>query len=191
MNIENYDNSNIININEHNKFHDSHIVIKGKNNIVEIGHSKHLIQKLKIEVRGDNNKIVIMASMKVINNLMIQSIRGGNTEVYIDEDFGCGGVDIRMNDGYEKLFIGKDCLLSWGIKMRTSDGHAVVDMASGNAVNMPSNIYIGSHVWIGEDVKILKGAYIPENCVVGGFVLCTWIPPLIEDQQLKTKVVFN
>ena len=48
MNIENYDNSNIININEHNKFHDSHIVIKGKNNIVEIGHCKHLIQKLTL-----------------------------------------------------------------------------------------------------------------------------------------------
>ena len=78
-----------------------------------------------------------------------------------------------MNDGYEKIFIGKDCLFSWGIKMRTSDGHSVIDLNLDKAVNLPADIYIGDHVWMGEDVKILKGIYIPNNCVLGGFSVIT------------------
>lgn len=93
--------------------------------------------------------------------------------MFIDENFGCGGVDIRMNDGYEKIFIGKDCLFSWGIKMRSSDGHSVIDLNSDNAVNLPADIYIGNHVWVGEDVKILKSVFIPNNCVLGGFSVVT------------------
>jgi acetyltransferase-like isoleucine patch superfamily enzyme len=173
LNININDESNILTINKSNRFSNSFIKIKGRNNSIVIEEVKHKIINLNIEFRGDNNKITILSTNKIINNLNISSIRGGNTEVYIDNNFGCGGVDIKMNDGYEKVFFGKDCLLSWGIKIRTSDGHAIVNRESGLAINYPKDIYIGSHVWVGEDVKLLKGTYIPNNCVVGGFSVVT------------------
>ncbi|HIP26157.1 MAG TPA: hypothetical protein EYG80_00690 [Flavobacteriaceae bacterium] len=169
LNINVNDESNILNINKSNRFINSSINIKGKNNTIIIEESKHELTNLNVEFRGDNNKIIILSTNKKINNLDISSIRGGNTEVYIDKNFGCGGVDIKMNDGYEKVFIGEDCLFAWGIKIRTSDGHAIINRESGLAINFPKNIHIGSHVWVGEDVRLLKGAYIPNNCVVGGF----------------------
>lgn len=78
-----------------------------------------------------------------------------------------------MNDGNESLKIGNDCLFSWGIKLRTSDGHSVVDLKTSKAINLPEDIVIGDHVWIGEDVKFLKGSIIPNNCVVGSGSIVT------------------
>ncbi len=173
MNIDVNDISNVLDIDSNTEFTNSSIKIEGCNNIVKIGYSKYKIINLNIEVRGDYNKIIISDTIKQITNLKIQSIRGGNIDIFIDENFGCGGVDIKMNDGCEKLFIGQDCLFSWGIKIRTSDGHAIIDLDSNKAVNLPSNVFISSHVWVGEDVKILKGVYIPVNCVIGGFSVVT------------------
>jgi len=173
MKVHLSDKRNIVKIHQNTKFSKSSLKIDGINNIVEIGNSKYKIQNLQIELRGNNNKIIISNTRKKINNLRIQSIRGGNIEVFIDEDFGCGGVCIKMNDGYEKLSIGKDALFSWGIKIRTSDGHAVIDLDSEQAINLPSDIHIGSHVWVGEDVRFLKGSFIPNHCVIGAFSVVT------------------
>lgn len=173
INIVSNDKSNCIKVNDATKFYNSTIKIVGYNNIIDIGYSKYVIENLSIRLIGDNNKIVLSNTSKTINNLSINSSRGGNIEIYIGENFGCGGVDIRMNDGYEKLIIGDDCLFSSGIKIRTSDGHAVIDLDSDQAVNLPSDVHIGSHVWIGEDARILKGVFIPDNCVVGGFSIVT------------------
>lgn len=71
-----------------------------------------------------------------------------------------------MNDGDEAIYIGDDCLFSWGIKARTSDGHSVVDLTTRRAINLPADIRIGSHVWVGEDARFLKGSSIGCNSVV-------------------------
>ena len=78
-----------------------------------------------------------------------------------------------MNDGNEECAIGNDSLFSWGIKIRTSDGHSVVDLDSGMAINMPKNVKIGDRVWVSEDVSFLKGAEIPSDCVVGSRAVVT------------------
>jgi acetyltransferase-like isoleucine patch superfamily enzyme len=57
--------------------------------------------------------------------------------------------------------------------MRTSDGHSVVDLSSGKAFNFPQDITIADRVWVGEDVKFLKGAGIPKDSVVGAYAVVT------------------
>ncbi len=47
-----------------------------------------------------------------------------------------------------------------------SDGHVILD-EDGDIVNQNGNIVIGSRVWLGLNSKILKGANIGENSVVG------------------------
>lgn len=163
--------NNNIEIDEKSIFKQSKIIINGNNNNIIIG--KCNITKLMINLKGNNKIIKIEASKKNINNLKITSIRGNEQTVTIQNDFGCGGCEIQMNDGKENLTIGDDCLFSWGIKIRTSDGHSVVDLNTNKAINLPKDVRIGNHVWVGEDVKFLKGSTIPNNCIVGSGAIVT------------------
>ena len=120
-----------------------------------------------INIKGNNKKIVIANSRKNINGLKIVSIRGEGQIVKIGDNFSCGGMEIQMNDENETLTIGNNCLFSWGIKARTSDGHSIVDLNTDRAVNLPKDISIADRVWVGEDVSFLKGSKISSDSVVG------------------------
>lgn len=61
--------------------------------------------------------------------------------------------------------IGDGVLLAWNINIRDSDGHIVY--YNGESVPSLKPVHIGNHVWIAACVDILKGAVIPDGCVVG------------------------
>ncbi|MEW9799424.1 acyltransferase [Alteromonas sp. CYL-A6] len=154
------------------KFSLSKIIVKGTGNKIKIGSSLN-ITGLIINLKGDNKEIIIGPSKKNISNLKIVSIRGRDQRVLIGKNFGCGGCEIQMNDGKEVVIVGEDCLFSWGIKIRTSDGHSVVDLDTGRAINLPEDVSIGNHVWVGEDARFLKGSIVPDNCIVGSASVIT------------------
>lgn len=62
--------------------------------------------------------------------------------------------------------IGDNCMLSHDIYIRTSDSHPITN-AEGIHTNPAANITTGDNVWIGMQCLILKGARIPDGCVVG------------------------
>ena len=166
LKLSNSCTSNIIDIDSENTFESSKISIQGSNNTVKIG--KFLkIKNLTINLKGDNKQIIIEPSSRIINNLKLVSIRANNQKIKIGENFDCGGVEVQMNDGNENLIIGDDCMFSWGIKIRTSDGHSVIDLDTNKAINLPRDVTIGNRAWIGEDVSILKGVKILDDCVIG------------------------
>jgi acyl-[acyl carrier protein]--UDP-N-acetylglucosamine O-acyltransferase len=68
--------------------------------------------------------------------------------------------------------IGKDCMFSGWIDIRTGDSHAIVDEL-GQRVNPARDIFIGDHVWIGQRVILLKGAQVGQNSVVGAGSIVT------------------
>jgi acetyltransferase-like isoleucine patch superfamily enzyme len=47
-----------------------------------------------------------------------------------------------------------------------TDSHIIKDN-TGSIINYPKQITIGDNVWIGCRCLILKGAQIPDNCVIG------------------------
>ncbi|OXY82112.1 acyltransferase [Oceanimonas doudoroffii] len=170
--IINEGENNLIHIEEGTPFSLSRIHIYGNNNKIRISKAKS-ISNLFLNLKGNNKTFYIGETQKNINNLKFTSIRGNNQSFVIGNSFSCGGMEIQMNDGDEKCTIGDDCLFSWGIKMRTSDGHSVIDIATDKAINIPRDILIGNHVWVGEDVKFLKGSSIPDNCIVGSYAVVT------------------
>lgn len=163
---------NNIKIDQEAKFSLSKIYIDGTGNEIDLGPSL-IYERLFINIRGSNKKIIIKRTSKKIVGLKIVSIRGSGQSVVIDSDFSCGGCEMQINDGAEKVEIGSNCLFSWGIKIRASDGHTIFNVSDGSVINMPSNVFINNHVWICEDVKILKGAYIPSDCVVASGSIVT------------------
>jgi acetyltransferase-like isoleucine patch superfamily enzyme len=161
-----------VKIDDNAKFERSRIVVIGTNSQVDLGKSL-IYRNLSIRLVGNNKKVFIRESSKMIANLKIVSHRGDNQQVLIGSNLSCGGLELQMNDGDEKFVMGDDCLLSWGIKARTSDGHSVIDLKTLTAINLPSPISIGHHVWICEDVKIMKGAKIPDNSIVAAGAIVT------------------
>lgn len=58
-------------------------------------------------------------------------------------------------------------MLSSGVKLKTGDSHSILDIENKLRLNPAGNIHIGNHVWLGQDVIVLKNSTIGENSVVG------------------------
>lgn len=67
---------------------------------------------------------------------------------------------------YKKIEFGNDCLLSWDILIMDTDFHHIMDK-QGTVINEDLPIFVGNNIWIGCRNLILKGASIPNNCVIG------------------------
>ena len=68
----------------------------------------------------------------------------------------------------KNIKIGKDCMFSWDILIRNSDGHMRFMILSQKSYLMKrGDIVIGDHVWVGRSTTILKKATIPSNSIVG------------------------
>lgn len=56
-------------------------------------------------------------------------------------------------------------MFSRNVKLMTSDGHDI--LRDGKRINPAKSIYIGSHVWLADNVTILKGVSIGSGSIVG------------------------
>lgn len=66
----------------------------------------------------------------------------------------------------KNIKIGKNCFIGWNVNLQDADGHKILD-ADGNRMNENQKIEIGEHVWIAAHATLLKGAIVPDECVVG------------------------
>lgn len=64
--------------------------------------------------------------------------------------------------------LGKDFLMGWNSCLRDMDGHNIWigEKCEENMKPSYSPISIGDHVWVAAHVDILKGAVIPDGCIV-------------------------
>lgn len=62
------------------------------------------------------------------------------------------------------ISIGNNVLLGWNVHIRDCDGHSIYK--DGIRVNPSSKIIIGNKVWVGQDVKLLKGISIGNDSVI-------------------------
>jgi acetyltransferase-like isoleucine patch superfamily enzyme len=65
------------------------------------------------------------------------------------------------------VIIGQDCMFSSNIDIRTTDSHSILSLESKKRINTAGDIKVGNHVWLGNGCKLLKGANIGDNCVIG------------------------
>ncbi|MDA3895175.1 MAG: acyltransferase [Desulfobacteraceae bacterium] len=158
--------------------------VKGKRNIIQ--YSNAILSNVKIDIRGDNNSIIIEKNS--ILNGTIFFIRGDNHKVHSGpacrmkngciwfEDSSCclsigsqssfGDVHIALTEPNSCIEIGNDCMFAYDIDLRTGDSHSIIDSISGNRINFAGNIIINDHVWVGAHSVILKGVSLPENSIV-------------------------
>lgn len=173
----------------------SNIIINdlGINNTVCIHDSIKLANKATIEItiKGNNNKITILEECNFKNTtIFIEGSKNsilinkyvtfqGNIIVQFDKnsiDIGklssFGLVNLYCSEGC-KISIGKNCMFSRNILLRTNDGHSIINNETKEKINIAKDIYIGNYVWCGMNSNILKGAYISSMTVIGAFSTVT------------------
>lgn len=111
------------------------------------------------EIKGINNH-----NFKITNlNIRI----GSDNKIIVGNNFSCNGANINVDVETDiKLYIGNDVMFSYGIEIRTTDAHCIID-TEGHPINHAKDIIIGNHVWIAQNVFLSKGAIIPDNSIVG------------------------
>lgn len=140
--------------------------IIGKHNQIEIkGGSK--LDSLKIRIRGNNNSLVIEENCQFGSKCSIW-IEGNDIKVKIGKNCTFTTLcHINAQEDNSIISLGEDCMLSNNIIIRTSDSHPIYDITSKKRINLPAPVMIGDHVWIAPNTKIMKGAVIPNNCIIG------------------------
>jgi acetyltransferase-like isoleucine patch superfamily enzyme len=176
--------------------HNTALKIDGENNkilIVSEGAERFLssdevIDGLSLEITGNNNFIKLELPINFANGATIK-ILNDNAEIELGSSLllgisllcchGNGQIcKIKKNTvmvdvsillvGNTELYIGEDCMFSEGpVYIMPCDGHSILDVETDNIVNIPAPITIGNHCWIGNSCKIIRGATLPNNTIVG------------------------
>lgn len=144
------------------------VEITGNYNVIEIKEPRFL--NSKISISGDSNKFYLGKTTKSVNGASFFIESGG---IFVAEDnceLGNYMLHVVVNGGYNthpKLFIGEGTHIAKDAIIRTSDGECLLDYETGQPLSEPEDVYIGKHCWITSRCTILKGAYLPDNTIVG------------------------
>ena len=163
---------------------------KGKNNTIHLGKMCYLRKKSRIRINGNDNNVYIDDGIYKDINI---NIVGDNNTVKILNTTRINDLKIIIQNNFNSVTIGKnvaftkslivscgknnhiliddDCMISTNTEIWGCDGHSI--LKDGEIINLSKSIYIGKHTWIGANAKILKGANIQENCVIGANSLVT------------------
>lgn len=141
----------------------STIVFNGKNNIL-ICEEDVTLRNSTLKFNGDNS-IIYLSTPK--SRYFLGVTVYNNSVFFIDEmAFMNGKLHIIVSEE-QNVLIGKDCLFSWGIWIRVSDVHLIYDIDDNSRINLSKSVFLGDHIWIGQDAMILKGTHIGSGSIVG------------------------
>ncbi|MFP5238917.1 MAG: acyltransferase [Acidobacteriota bacterium] len=134
-----------------------------------------VVEGLQVRIRGDNHRLHFERGCFVKDTRVFFEDTGGL--ISIGEHTVLHTTNLSAVEDNQSIRIGARSAIGEGSDMRTSDSHSILDMESGKRLNPPASIRLGDHVWIGKDVRVLKGITIGNNCVVGlGSVVTRDIP---------------
>ena len=135
----------------------------GTDNLIILGDNSKLLGS-KIRIKGSGCRVIIgpHAQLKAARIVLAKDnclvvIGGGTT--WESGAFIC--------DRGMAIVAGNDCMFSSNIVVRTSDGHGIWDKKTGRRLNLPADVSIGHHVWLGNGARVNKGAKIGSGSILG------------------------
>lgn len=134
----------------------------GAGNRISVGKNV-FFNGLTINIHSNHNHIHIGDGCHLAGTLIMKIVDGNR--IAFGNGTTVGGASIICGEGRSVTF-GEDCMLAWGIEIRTTDSHALFDVNSDTRINHAADVVIGDHVWIAAHSIILKGSEIGPGSVV-------------------------
>lgn len=150
-------------IGEPPKFTNSQINFNGKNNILICEEDIHLWNS-RIDFNLNNS--VLYLSSNVHDYSVNISLHKDNV-CFIGKDNYFNGRTIFVLSEAKNLIMGNGCFISYNVVFRTSDGHCIYNADSKERMNYAKSVYVGDHVWFGQNAMIFKGSKIGSGAVIG------------------------
>lgn len=164
----NKDNSVII---ENSKVSHCSFNVNGTNNKIVIKNNAD-VAYCNFSIFGDSNEIIFDGNKGIVNLIN----RGNNNIITIGKDTSMETVYMVSMGCNNSIEIGKECMFSGDVEVWNTDSHLITD-ENGNALNPSKPVSIGDRVWVGKHVKILKGASIGDDSVLGMNAVVTHTVP--------------
>lgn len=158
----------------------------GSNNKVVISDDINIPSghKVTIDIKGDNNNIVIESSCILKKTLIF--INGNYNKLIINTHCSFSGSISLINDknnisiGKNSIFknteirceyecyltIGDFCIFEKNTFIRTGDSHSIISIETGKRINNCESIFIGNHVLCYKNSAIFKGSRILNDSVI-------------------------
>lgn len=88
------------------------------------------------------------------------------SSITISKNTTIGGGEFAATEGVS-ITIGSDCMFSEDVEIRNGDSHSITSLTTPPVrLNKAKDVVIGNHVWVAAHTRILKGATLPDNCVL-------------------------
>lgn len=151
-----------------------HFNISGNDNIIEIFTPIGKFENTTIFIAKTNGAVITFAPEIYLINCFFSIYNGENQRCFIGKWTSFAGNAVINIHNNSSLYIGEDCMFSNNIDIWCSDGHTMYDKISGKVLNYPAKcLTIGNHCWIGYGAKILKGAGLKDDSILGAFSVLT------------------
>ena len=149
-------------------FVNSKVTFKGNDNVL-ISSNLETPEKIRLintEITFNNDNSVVFLSPSDKGYSIGLAIHN-NCFCYIGaNNYFNGKLNLQCSEQCN-IFIADDCLFSFGVWLRTSDVHLIYDLNSHRRINCSKSIFIGEHVWVGQDARIWKGTHIGSGAILG------------------------
>lgn len=123
------------------------------------------LNHVRINVSGHNNKLIIHKRVKFVEGGRIR-LEDEDNLIELDENSLFINPFFAVSDYGRKVFVGKGCMFSNRIIVRSDDGHSILNK-SGKRINPGHDTIIGDRVWVAYGATILKKSVIEDDCVIG------------------------
>ena len=142
---------------------DGKIIFRGKGNILYLEDNVKLLNS-KIIFNNDNALVYLSSATRDPYCVNIYAWKG--TTVFIGKDNYFNSLFSVVTSERKSFILGNECIFAFGIWVRTADPHLLYSIESQTRLNNSKSIFIGDHVWIGQNALLLKGTNIGSGSVV-------------------------
>lgn len=148
------------------------ITFNGDENTISIvdGYS---FKNSHILVAGGGNAISINIGADIKNTHILMGTSADNRSVTIGKNFCCNGAMLTLPESGNRIEIGDNCMFSFGIQLRTEDGHAIYDMTTKELLNKGGSCILGNHVWVCCNVLFMKNSFLNDNSIAAAGAIVT------------------
>jgi acetyltransferase-like isoleucine patch superfamily enzyme len=138
---------------------------RGNRNSLYIGQAGSFTSTL-IDCKGSDNSLRIGAKVYILMSAEL-FLEGYGCSIRIGEKTSIQSAVLSCNELESSIDIGEDSMISPMVVFSTGDGHPVFKVDTFERLNPAKRITTGKHVWFAANTRLMKGAQIGDNCVVG------------------------